>query len=80
MSENDPYRPPILSETAVCIALVSFIGLHERRPSPAEHALLRVDFRDLVALDSNPGHQSLLTEDERVDVILHGRGLPQEIG
>ena len=34
------------------------------------HALLRGDLRDLVPLDAEAGHQPLLSEDERDDVLL----------
>ena len=33
--------------------------------------LFWVDLGDLVALDSESGHQSLLAEDEGIDIILH---------
>src|SRR5262245_4524924 len=41
----------------ICLAGVSF----------------RSDLGDLVALDAHSRHQSLLAEDERIDVILRGR-------
>src|SRR5262245_28989199 len=45
------------------------------REPPIQHLLLLgVDLRDLVPLDPEPGHEPLLAEDERVDVVLHCRG------
>src|SRR4029450_10750750 len=42
-------------------------------PTGPNRALLRIDLRDLVALQAEPGHQALLAENERVDIVLHRR-------
>src|SRR5918993_4757785 len=56
----------------------SAAGRNRREPVPGlTRSLLRRDLRDLVSLDAEPGHQSLLAEDEGVNVVLHRGGRPR---